>query len=163
MDGFYPPLREPGFGPRDRMLLVATPFRVPPSISRFLILPQPTAAHYDRSLTIVGLREAESACNNSAGQDDGKVDFHDLVTLGRNYGQPGGWLQGNFDWDQIVDFNDLVSLARNYDQSISPAELSQLDPAFRADVERAFAAVPEPSCLLFLSLAEVLVRRRRPK
>lgn len=94
---------------------------------------------------------------------DGKVDFNDLVTLSRNYGHQGGWVQGDFDWDQIVDFGDLVMLARNYGQTLTAAQLSQFDPAFRADVERAFAVVPEPSsfCLVTLVATTMLRRRRR--
>lgn len=92
---------------------------------------------------------------------DGKVDFNDLVTLSRNYGHRGGWVQGDFNWDQTVDFGDLVMLARNYGQTLTAAQLSQFDPAFRADVERAFAEVPEPSSLSLLTLAAATMLRRR--
>ena len=49
---------------------------------------------------------------------DGKVDFADLVTLARSYGQSNvTWAQGDFDGDGKIDFSDLVILARNYGRS----------------------------------------------
>lgn len=94
---------------------------------------------------------------------DGKVDFSDLVTLARSYGQAGGWAQGDFDGDMSVGFDDLLILARNYGRSLSAAQLAQFDPSFRADVEAAFANVPEPSILAALPLVTgvLLLRVRR--
>jgi len=96
---------------------------------------------------------------------DGKVDFQDLMTLAHHYGQAGevGYVDGDFDMDQKVDFGDLVILARNYGAGTPAAsELAQLDPSFRADVQRAFADVPEPSSALLAAVAcPLLLRRRR--
>ena len=95
---------------------------------------------------------------------DGKVDFTDLVTLARNYGQSDvGWVGGDFDGSGKVDFSDLVTLARDYGQGPTAAQLSQFDPAFRAAVEAAFAQAPEPNvpALLALAAGGLLVRRRR--
>ena len=47
--------------------------------------------------------------------ENGKVDFGDLVTLARDYNKTGAdWAQGNFDYSGKVGFADLVLLARNY-------------------------------------------------
>ena len=93
---------------------------------------------------------------------DGKVDFSDLLALARSYGQYGGWIQGEFDGDGKVDFKDLLILARNYGQTLTTAQLSQFDLAFRADIERAFADVPEPKAVApFLISTFVLAMRRK--
>jgi len=94
--------------------------------------------------------------------NDGKVGFDDLVILARNYGKNGAvWEDGDFNADGNVGFDDLVILARNYGK-MSAAQLNALSPAFRADVEQAFAEVPEPSvaALFFISSAMLLRRRR---
>ena len=53
--------------------------------------------------------------------DNGKVDFADLVILARNYNTLGrSFAQGNFDYssDGLVNFSDLVILARGFGQSL---------------------------------------------
>lgn len=96
---------------------------------------------------------------------DGKVDFSDLLILARNYGQSGdvGFVDGDFDTDGSVGFDDLVILARNYGgTALTASQLAQFDPVFRADVEQAFADVPEPSVALCLAAAVgLLVRQHR--
>lgn len=95
---------------------------------------------------------------------DGRVDFIDLLTVARNYGRTNAtWEEGDFNSDGTVGFDDLVTLARNYGQTLSADQLAQLDPAFRGDVERAFAEVPEPSSfyLLPITVATMLRGRRR--
>jgi len=94
---------------------------------------------------------------------DGTVGFDDLLILARNYGKSGdvGFVNGDFDMDRKVDFGDLVTLARNYGAPPTIAQLTQLDPALRADVERAFADVPEPVDLPVLSLAMLALCRVR--
>ena len=95
---------------------------------------------------------------------DGKVDFPDLVTLARNYGSHNAaWSSGDLNGDGSVGFDDLVILARHYGMSApTAAQLAQLDPAIAADVRRAFADVPEPSCLAILAIGgTALLRRRR--
>ena len=92
---------------------------------------------------------------------DGQVNFADLVIVARNYGRNNvSWEQGDFNNDGSVGFDDLVILARNYGQGVTAAELARLDPAFRGDVEAAFASIPEPSMLLTLMLSAVFLRRR---
>lgn len=94
---------------------------------------------------------------------DGLVGFDDLVTVARNYGKSNAmWQDGDFNGDGTVGFDDLVILARNYGKTATAAELAALDPSVRAEVEQAFADVPEPSLtsLVFLGSA-ILVRRRR--
>lgn len=98
--------------------------------------------------------------------DSGKVDFADLLTLAQHYGQTGSninWEQGDFNNDHAVTFADLLILAQNYGQTVNATQLASLTPAFRQDVLAAFAQVPEPSSVMFLSLATVglLARRRK--
>lgn len=82
---------------------------------------------------------------------------------------PGTWTTGDFNLDGTVDAADLSLLASNYpDGPPTPAQLAQLTPSFAAEVERAFAAVPEPSAFgLFVGLAATgavrRTRRRRPQ
>ena len=86
--------------------------------------------------------------------DDGKVDFADLVTLARNYGKAGTWETGDFDADGKVDFNDLVILARNYGQTSGAAGNAAL----------VGAVLPEPTAGLafFGAAGAMLLPRRRP-
>ena len=102
---------------------------------------------------------------------DGKVDFNDLVILARNYGLATGatWDQGDFNNDGKVDFSDLVTLARNYGQDLTTAtfsqpttaQLAQFTPAMQADIEAAFAQVPEPAALGLVGSSSLLLLRRR--
>ena len=92
---------------------------------------------------------------------DGTVGFDDLIALERHYGQTAGWAQGDFDQDGKTDFNDLVILARHYGQTLTGSQLASLDPSFRADVQEAFAQVPEPGMLPIIALAALLMPRRR--
>jgi hypothetical protein len=80
---------------------------------------------------------------------DGKVAFEDLVALAQNYDGPAGagvWWHGDFNYDSNVNFADLVVLAQNYG-AVASAPVDGFNPAFASDVERAFAAVPEPAIL----------------
>ena len=93
---------------------------------------------------------------------DGRVDFADLVILARNYGQKNAvWSSGDFNFDGTVGFDDLVLLARNYGHSVVGPQVANLTPAFRADLEQAFADVPESSNLSLLTLAAAVMLRRR--
>jgi hypothetical protein len=94
---------------------------------------------------------------------DGQVDFADLVVLAQNYNSADrSYEQGDFTGDGRVDFADLVLLAQNYNSSPAAGQLAELSPAFRADLERAQAEVPEPvtACVL-AGWGLVLNRRRR--
>lgn len=93
---------------------------------------------------------------------DGMVGFDDLVTLARNYGKNNAkWQDGDFNGDGNVGFDDLVILARNYGKTVTAAELASLSPSFRAEVEQAFADVPEPSVTAFVLLGSTMFLRRR--
>jgi hypothetical protein len=78
---------------------------------------------------------------------DGEVNFDDFLRLSRNFGNEGGWAEGNFGLGEIVGFDDFLALSANFD--VSP-------PA---------AVVPEPNCaaLVWLGVLSVglVVRRRR--
>lgn len=51
---------------------------------------------------------------------DGKVDFDDLLSLAKAYGQTNQhWSNGDFDYNGSVDFNDLLSIAKNYGQPVA--------------------------------------------
>lgn len=87
--------------------------------------------------------------------DDGTVDFSDLLALAQNYGLASGatWALGDLNADGSVDFADLLLLAQNYGQTadvIPPTETTPL-----------FASVPEPATgLTALLLVPTLARRR---
>lgn len=83
--------------------------------------------------------------------DDGKVDFTDLLTLAQNYGQTGAtWQQGDFNASGTVDFADLLALAQHYGQT-TPAQV----------YPDALASVPEPATLgLGITVLLVCARRR---
>lgn len=60
-----------------------------------------------------------------------------------------------------VGFDDLLMVTRNYGATAPTAsQLAQFDPAFRADVERAFAEVPEPSSLAIIALCGSITLER---
>jgi hypothetical protein len=93
---------------------------------------------------------------------DGSVNFTDLLALAQHYGQTNAtWEQGDFNYDGTVGFDDLLQLAQHYGQSLTATQLASLSPTFRADVERAFAAVPEPASLMWLAPIVGLAARRR--
>ena len=53
--------------------------------------------------------------------NDGKVDFNDLLALARNYNRPsdGTPATGDFNYDGTVDFNDLLLLAKHYNANFA--------------------------------------------
>ena len=80
---------------------------------------------------------------------DGEVNFIDFLALAENFGEDGGWRQGDFDGNGQVAFNDFLALAEDFGQSVPAA---------------AAAAVPEPTSLsiaLFGLLGLIGFRRRR--
>jgi len=93
---------------------------------------------------------------------DGSVDFNDLVKLAQNYNgtAPTYWLQGDFTYDGITDFNDLVKLAQNYNTSLPTAAIPGAPADFNADLARAFASVPEPTCLALLGVVAMMLEGR---
>lgn len=55
---------------------------------------------------------------------DGVVNFSDLLTLARNYGQSDRtFSQGDFDYNGTVGFGDLLILARAYGTNLQPASV----------------------------------------
>jgi autotransporter-associated beta strand protein len=94
---------------------------------------------------------------------DGMVAFADLVALAQNYGTADGsgvWARGDFNYDAAVTFADLVMLAQNYGSAAAPP-VAGLGAAFAADVESAFATVPEPTiAALGLGMAALVCQRR---
>jgi autotransporter-associated beta strand protein len=99
---------------------------------------------------------------------DGVVDFNDLVKLAQNYNTTvsaitgSWWNKGDFTYDGITDFNDLVKLAQNYNTSLPTEPIPGASAPFESDLARAFASVPEPSCLGIVGvvLAGLMGRRR---
>jgi autotransporter-associated beta strand protein len=99
---------------------------------------------------------------------DGVVDFNDLVKLAQNYNTTvsaitaSWWNKGDFTYDGVTDFNDLVKLAQNYNTSLPTEPIPGASIGFDADLARAFASVPEPSCLGIagIVLAGLMGRRR---
>jgi len=81
---------------------------------------------------------------------DGSVNFTDLLTLAQHYGQTGQtWNTGDFDNNGTVAFNDLLTLAQNYGQT--NASVGEL------------AAVPEPATLglVLVPILGLTARRKR--
>jgi hypothetical protein len=80
---------------------------------------------------------------------DGSVDSLDLEVWQTNYGNPGGWLAGNFEGNALVDGRDFLLWQRH----VSLAELAA-----------SALAVPEPAplCLMWIALFGRRRRRGRP-
>lgn len=93
---------------------------------------------------------------------DGKVSFSDLVKVAQNYGKSGDgtWSGGDFDYDGSVGFSDLVTVAQHYGQSLSGLAGAPVG-AFAADVQAAFASVPEPGIGGMIAIAGLALARRR--
>jgi len=92
---------------------------------------------------------------------DGSVDFNDLVKLAQNYNTTGTyWTSGDFTYDNTTDFNDLVKLAQNYNTALPTTPIPGAPADFPADLARAFASVPEPTCLALFGVAAIMLKRR---
>jgi len=94
---------------------------------------------------------------------DGKVDFLDLAKLAQSYNVTDGnrqWVEGDFNSDGAVDFLDLAMLAQQYNTALPAGAIPGASAGFDADLARAFANVPEPSCLGLLALGMLGLRRR---
>jgi Metallo-peptidase family M12B Reprolysin-like len=61
--------------------------------------------------TPLGFRQIAGDAN-----DDGAVDFADLLIVAQNYDQLGTFSDGNFDYLTTVNFADLLIVAQNYEQ-----------------------------------------------
>lgn len=91
---------------------------------------------------------------------DGRVTFGDFQRLEAGFGKPGHWFTGDFNYDGIVDRTDLMMLLHNYGQSFGVPAAPV--PAEELAAINAFAGnVPEPTGLLLLGFAGILLSRRR--
>jgi hypothetical protein len=79
--------------------------------------------------------------------NDGVVNFDDLLAVAQHYGQPGAFGDGDLNGDGTVNFADLLLLAQNYGQTAFAAQSAD--------------SVPEPSSIALLPIAFALRRRRR--
>jgi mannan endo-1,4-beta-mannosidase len=52
---------------------------------------------------------------------DAAVNFDDLLTLARNYGDPGSFSQGDVNYSGRIDFDDLLVLAQRYGTTLAIA------------------------------------------
>ena len=48
---------------------------------------------------------------------DRSIDFADFLALSRNFGQAGGWADGDFDGDGSIGFQDFLQLSRNFGEN----------------------------------------------
>jgi hypothetical protein len=104
---------------------------------------------------------------------DGIVNFPDLLVVAQNYGKTGqDWAHGDFNYDGIVNFPDLLLVAQNYGKQLSAGQLAELPGSFAAQWQLAEAEVqaagessdvpePAPALLVIVSVAGLLIRRRR--
>jgi hypothetical protein len=84
---------------------------------------------------------------------DGQILFNDLLTLAANYNASNkGWTDGDFNYDGVVGFPDLLTLAANYGFS---------DAQFESDWALAQSMVPEPTTMLCLLSAPLMLLNRR--
>jgi hypothetical protein len=88
---------------------------------------------------------------------DGDVDFDDLLALAQHYGQSNAsWNEGDFDGVEGVTFSDLLALTQEYGNggTVTPAQ-------FASDWALARSMVPEPTALIGLAAASMIMSRRR--
>jgi T5SS/PEP-CTERM-associated repeat protein len=98
---------------------------------------------------LVALNDAVSTRIPGDANDDGKVDFADLLTLAQNFNQDGTYSTGDFNLDGTVDFTDLLTLAQHFGQVAPPESLAQV------------SAVPEPTIFIGIPAILSLARPRR--
>ena len=60
------------------------------------------------------LVEAAAESNMGDANLDGKVNFADFLALSNNFGEEGGWADGDFDGNGTIEFADFIVLAANY-------------------------------------------------
>ena len=126
-------------------------------------------------------------CSSDLGYDmvpgdtnqNGTVNLSDLLTLTRNFGQPGGsWNTGDFNFDGTTNLTDFLTLARNFGQTIGtysfpPQILSTaLQPGLasgQAQFSESVALmpelqeVPEPAAIGLVVGTVLILRRRRER
>lgn len=115
------------------------------------------------TVALVALNDGVSTRIPGDANDDGKVDFSDLLTLAQHYNQDGTYSTGDFNLDGTVDFTDLLTLAQHYGQTAAPEQVASFLSAYAADWRSAFAPVPEPGTGAVVGIGcTILARRRRP-
>jgi hypothetical protein len=95
--------------------------------------------------------------------DDGSVNFADLLTLAQHYGRSGTYSQGDTNFDGQVNFNDLLTLAQHYGQSLTGSVGTAASAGATAPFASGIASVPEPVSLAAPLLAVLLTRRGRSR
>jgi uncharacterized protein YjbI with pentapeptide repeats len=95
--------------------------------------------------------------------EDGAIDFKDLVTVAQHYSMADGlqgWSDGDFTFDGKVDFSDLIVIAQNYGTRFVDLP-NNVTPAFAADWAAATTAVaPEPGgAAIAMAVMSLLWRR----
>lgn len=90
---------------------------------------------------------------------DGQVDVTDLGALATNWQMSGFWTGGDFNYDGFVDVTDLGSLATNWQAGVAGPAGPTLEQAM-ASLGLPIAAVPEPSALLSLAAAGIILSMR---
>ena len=90
---------------------------------------------------------------------DGKLNVDDYGRIDFNVGLPGasGWFNGDFNYDGKINVDDygIIDFNVGIQGPPFPTELAATAPVAR------LTAVPEPSAVIFLTLAFPLFRRRR--
>ncbi|MDB5321687.1 MAG: Dockerin type domain, partial [Phycisphaerales bacterium] len=99
---------------------------------------------------------------------DNAVDFLDLAMLAQNYNSnisanPDWWNRGDFNYDGSVDFLDLAAMAQNYNTMLPSAPIPGASASFEHDLAAAFAAVPEPSTTMLITLLAACGFARRSR
>jgi len=83
---------------------------------------------------------------------DGSVNLEDFLILRENFGQVGGFAQGNFNDDDVVNLQDFLILRENFGNvDVLGGGLSAPRPQ----------VVPEPAAAALLLAPALLLRRRR--
>jgi ELWxxDGT repeat protein len=113
--------------------------------------------HYRATLVASGVTDiAGNTLANDAARDfnilagdanqDGAVDFSDLVVLAQNYNTTSKtFAQGDFNYDGSVDFNDLVLLAQRYNTSLPGPGAIATAATDGASLSAAWAAASQSS------------------
>ena len=93
--------------------------------------------------------------------DDGTVNFSDVLALAQNFGASGAsYSQGDINFSGTVDFTDLLTVAQHYGQSLTGSAAAAIP--FGEVAPAGSGTVPEPASLAPILAAAWVLRRRRP-